>query len=140
MTSVHDDRLDRREVSEKSRDAEPAREGEEQRSGDPGEADTELAAVEAEPAADGRRQGLTPREARRVRAVTAAVFMACIAVALVVRLGSQPSLVTVAFYGIGLVLSGVAIKLSYRGRTRLAMAVLATGICLAVLEQLLRLF
>lgn len=89
---------------------------------------------------DEPQEGLTPREARRVRAITAAVFMACIAVALIVQVGDEPSLVTIGFYGIGLVLSGVAIKLSYAGRTRLAMAVLGLGLGLVVVvEQILRL-
>ena len=84
------------------------------------------------------RQGLTPREARRVRAITAAVFMVCIAVGLLVQLSGQTSLMTLALYGIGMVLSGIAIKLSYAGRTRVAMAVIVLGFGLVVAEQLLR--
>ena len=84
---------------------------------------------------------MTPREARRVRAITAALCTACIAVALVVQLGNETSLRNLAFYGVALVLSGVAIQLSCYGRTRLAMAVLASGLgcfLVVVAEQLLR--
>ena len=83
------------------------------------------------------RQGLTPREARRVRALTAAVCMVCIAVGLLVQLSGETSLMTIALYGIAMVLSGVAIKLSYAGRTRVAMAVVVLGFGLVVAEQVL---
>lgn len=84
------------------------------------------------------RQGLTPREARRVRAITAAVCMVCIAVGLLVQLSGEASLMTLALYGVAMVLSGVAIKLSYAGRTRVAMAVVVLGFGLVVAEQVLR--
>jgi hypothetical protein len=73
------------------------------------------------------REGLTPRQARRVRIVVSGVVMAAVAVALFVRLGSAPSVLTVGFYGIALILSGTAIGLSRRGRTRVASGVLALG-------------
>lgn len=87
---------------------------------------------------DPPRAGLTPRQARRVRAVVSAVVMAAVAVALVVRLGSAPSVLTVGFYGIALILSGTAIGLSRRGRTRVATGVLVLGFgAVALAEWLL---
>ncbi|HWM39939.1 MAG TPA: hypothetical protein VNS49_22790 [Streptomyces sp.] len=84
------------------------------------------------------REGLTPRQARRVRIVVSGVVMAAVAVALVVRLGSAPSVLTMGFYGIALILSGTAIVLSRRGRTRVASAVLVLGFgAVALAEWLL---
>ncbi|MBR7673042.1 hypothetical protein KDA82_08435, partial [Streptomyces daliensis] len=65
----------------------------------------------------GRGAGLTPRQARRIRIVLSAAVMIAVAVALVIRLNSAPSVLTVGFYGIALILSGTAIVLSRRGRT-----------------------
>lgn len=96
----------------------------------PDEEDESGAAAETEP-----RSGMTPRQARRVRAVVSGVVMAVVAVALVLRLGSAPSLLTVAGYGFALVLSGTAIVLSRRGRTRVATAVLACGVVTIVLAE-----
>ncbi|MFG7945505.1 hypothetical protein [Streptomyces cacaoi] len=73
------------------------------------------------------RPSLTPRQARRLRIVLSAAVMLAVAVALILRLGSEPSVLTVGFYGIALVLSGTAIVLSRRGRTRVATAVLGVG-------------
>ncbi|SCK36367.1 hypothetical protein [Streptomyces sp. WMMB 322] len=84
------------------------------------------------------RTGLTPRQARRVRIVLSGVVMVAVAVALVVRLGSAPSVLTVGFYGIALILSGTAIVLSRRGRTRVATGVLVLGFgAVALAEWLL---
>ncbi|MDK1472065.1 hypothetical protein QNO07_01240 [Streptomyces sp. 549] len=64
---------------------------------------------------------------------------AAVAVVMVVRLALEPSLLTVGLYGVALVLSGTALVLSRRGRTRLATAVLACGIgVVALAEPLLR--
>ncbi|MCF6525216.1 hypothetical protein [Streptomyces sp. JJ36] len=82
-----------------------------------------------------QRSGMTPRQARRVRAVTSAVVMIAVAVALVLRLGSAPSLLTVGLYGIALILSGTAIVLSRRGRTRVATAVLGCGFVTVILAE-----
>lgn len=83
-------------------------------------------------------EGLTPRQARRVRIVVSGVVMAAVAVALVVRLGSAPSVLTMGFYGIALILSGTAIVLSRRGRTRVASGVLVLGFgAVALAEWLL---
>ena len=76
---------------------------------------------------DPPRTGLTPRQARRVRIVVSGVVMVAVAVALVVRVGSAPSVLTMGFYGIALILSGTAIVLSRRGRTRVATGVLVLG-------------
>jgi hypothetical protein len=84
---------------------------------------------------DDVRTGLTPRQARRVRIIVSGVVMAAVAVALVVRLGSAPSVLTVGFYGIALILSGVAIGLSRRGRTRVATGVLALGFASVALAE-----
>jgi hypothetical protein len=73
------------------------------------------------------RTGMTPRQARRVRAVVSAVVMVAVAVALVVRMEYGLSLVMVGLYGVALILCGTAITLSRRGRTRVATAVLAAG-------------
>ncbi|RLL70811.1 hypothetical protein D7M15_26090 [Streptomyces sp. Z26] len=80
---------------------------------------------------------MTPRQARQVRAVTSGVVMAAVGAVLVVRLRDTPSLLTVALYGVALILSGTAIVLSRRGRTRLATAVLGSGfVAVALAEQL----
>lgn len=70
---------------------------------------------------------LTPREARRKRSLASAGVMVLVALVLVARLGSTPSLLTVACYGFALVLSGIAVVLSRLGRTRVATAVLGLG-------------
>jgi hypothetical protein len=76
---------------------------------------------------DEPRTGMTPRQARRVRAVVSAVVMAAVAVALVVRMEYGLSLVMVGLYGVALILCGIAVGLSRRGRTRVATAVLVAG-------------
>ncbi|UNZ16563.1 hypothetical protein [Streptomyces sp. 891-h] len=81
------------------------------------------------------RPALTPRQARRIRIVLSAVVMLAVAVALVIRLGSAPSVLTVGFYGLALILSGTAIALSRLGRTRVATAVLALGFALVVFGE-----
>lgn len=81
------------------------------------------------------RPGLTPRQARRVRIVLSAAVMAAVAVALVVRLATAPSVLTVGFYGIALILSGTAIVLSRRGRTRVATGVLGIGFVLVLFGE-----
>ncbi|NLU68939.1 hypothetical protein HCC30_16980 [Streptomyces sp. HNM0574] len=90
---------------------------------------------EDDEARDEAPQGLTPRQARRVRIVLSGAVMAAVAVALVVRVRSEPSLVTVGFYGMALLLSGTAIELSRRGRTRVATAVLLLGFASVALGE-----
>lgn len=81
---------------------------------------------------------LTPRQARRLRSIVSGVVMAAVAVALVLRVDNAPSVVTVGFYGAALILSGTAIVLSRRGRTRVATAVLLLGFAaVALAERLL---
>ncbi|EST38357.1 hypothetical protein N566_07870 [Streptomycetaceae bacterium MP113-05] len=111
-----------------NRAADPARDAEDP---DPlGEGEGEGDGAAGEP-----RTGMTPRQARRVRAVVSGVVMAVVAVALVLRLGSAPSLLTVGGYGLALILSGTAIVLSRRGRTRVATAVLACGFLTIILAE-----
>jgi hypothetical protein len=81
------------------------------------------------------RTGLTPRQARRVRIIVSGVVMVAVAVALFVRLGSAPSVLTVGFYGFALILSGTAIVLSRRGRTRVATGVLVLGFAAVALAE-----
>ncbi|WP_419999565.1 hypothetical protein [Streptomyces boninensis] len=84
-------------------------------------------------------QRLTPRQARRVRAITAAAAMVIVAAAMAVQLNASPSLVTLALYGCALTFSGTAIMLSHLGRTRVAMAVVAGAVALvAAVDPLLR--
>ncbi|MFB7898489.1 hypothetical protein ACFC1B_19375 [Streptomyces xiamenensis] len=84
-------------------------------------------------------QGLTPRQARRLRMGIAAAAMTVMAVVLVMQLGDGSSLVSLGLYGAAFVLSGAVIEMSRRGRTRLGMAVLVTGFVLVLLaEWLLR--
>lgn len=106
---------------------------------EPAEAAGRMEEQESSPEAEpGLRTGLTPRQARRVRIIVSGVVMAAVAVALVVRLGSAPSVLTVGFYGIALILSGTAIGLSRRGRTRVATGVLVLGFgAVALAEWLL---
>jgi hypothetical protein len=88
---------------------------------------------------DVRQQPLTPRQARRIRIVVAAFFMAVAAAVLVVRLGDQPSVLVVGVYGAALIVCGVVIELSRKGRTRVAMWLLGAGlIAVALAERLLR--
>jgi hypothetical protein len=81
------------------------------------------------------RQGLTPRQARRLRIALSAVIMITVSLTLVLRLGSTHSVLTMAFYGIALILSGSALVLSRQGRTRVATAVLGVGVAVAVVAE-----
>ncbi|MBW1600513.1 hypothetical protein JJV70_00020 [Streptomyces sp. JJ66] len=78
---------------------------------------------------------LTPRQARLVRGVAAAVVMAGVALTMVLRFLAKPSILTLGLYGVALILSGTAIVLSRRGRTRVATAVLACGVVVAALAE-----
>ncbi|GGZ33560.1 hypothetical protein GCM10010387_29670 [Streptomyces inusitatus] len=81
------------------------------------------------------RQGLTPRQARHVRTVLSVVVMAAVGAALVLRIGSTHSFLTVGFYGIALILSGSALVLSRQGRTRVATVALGACVALAVAAE-----
>ncbi|MGX9229553.1 hypothetical protein ACWV95_31715 [Streptomyces albus] len=61
--------------------------------------------------------------------------MLVVAAALAVRLRSAPSVLTVGFYGLALILSGTAIVLSRLGRTRVATAVLGLGFVLVLFGE-----
>ncbi|WP_274564189.1 hypothetical protein [Streptomyces spiramyceticus] len=76
--------------------------------------------------------GLTPRQARRMRIAAASVLMVAVAVVLVVRLASRSSVLVVGVYGLALILCGVVIELSRRGRTRLGSWLLVAGLAAAV--------
>ncbi|WP_406003504.1 hypothetical protein [Streptomyces sp. NBC_00829] len=58
--------------------------------------------------------------------------MLAVGVALVLRLGSTHSVLTMGFYGVALILSGTALVLSRQGRTRVATAVLGVGVAVAL--------
>ncbi|MDH2392808.1 MULTISPECIES: hypothetical protein [Streptomyces] len=90
------------------------------------------AAPEAGPEEGAEREGLTPRQARRVRIVLSALIMLAAAAVLALRLGSTHSMLTVGFYGMALILSGSALVLSKQGRTRVATAVLGLGVAVAL--------
>ncbi|MFI6685317.1 hypothetical protein [Streptomyces sp. NPDC050485] len=78
------------------------------------------------------RQGMAPRQARRLRMVAAGVLMAAMAVVLVVRLASRSSVLVVGVYGLALILCGVVIELSRNGRTRLGSWLLVAGLAAAL--------
>lgn len=120
-----------RETGEEARGQETAPEGE------PAQGEAHEGETSEGETSEGERPrtGLTPRQARRVRAVVSGVVMAAVAVALVVRVGNAPSVLTVGFYGIALILSGTAIVLSRRGRTRVATGVLVLGFGAVVLAE-----
>lgn len=81
------------------------------------------------------RQGLTPRQARHVRIALSAAIMIAVGAVLVLRLGSTHSVLTLAFYGMALILSGSALVLSRAGRTRWATLVLGIGVAVAVIAE-----
>ncbi|MFD0414040.1 hypothetical protein [Streptomyces sp. NPDC127108] len=78
------------------------------------------------------RLGLTPRQARRLRIAAASLLMAGAAVLLAVRLASRSSVLVVGVYGLLLILCGLVIELSRRGRTRLGSYLLAAGLVAAL--------
>ncbi|MFH9067983.1 hypothetical protein [Streptomyces alboflavus] len=84
-------------------------------------------------AAAPERLGLTPRQARRLRIAAASLLMAAAAVLLAVRLASRSSVLVVGVYGLLLILCGLVIEVSRRGRTRLGSYLLATGLVAALL-------
>ncbi|MFG2288697.1 hypothetical protein ACGFOU_21845 [Streptomyces sp. NPDC048595] len=80
----------------------------------------------------GDDEGLTPRQARRIRIVLASVLMGAMALVLVVRLASRTSVLVVGVYGAALVLCGIVIELSRNGRTRLGTWLLGVGLAAAL--------
>ncbi|MDI3420080.1 hypothetical protein [Streptomyces luteolus] len=95
-----------------------------------GEAESEEPDADAEP-----RSGLAPRQARRLRIAAASLLMAAAAAVLAVRLASRSSVLVVGVYGLLLILCGIVIELSRRGRTRLGSWVLGTGLIAALLAD-----
>ncbi|MFM9373621.1 hypothetical protein [Streptomyces sp. Da 82-17] len=81
------------------------------------------------------RTGLAPFQARRLRIAAAAVLMVVAAVVLAVRLASRSSVLVVGVYGLLLILCGIVIELSRRGRTRLGSWILGTGLIAALLAD-----
>ncbi|MDQ8705016.1 hypothetical protein RCO28_21335 [Streptomyces sp. LHD-70] len=81
------------------------------------------------------RSGLAPRQARRLRIAAASLLMAAAAAVLAVRLASRSSVLVVGVYGLLLILCGIVIELSRRGRTRLGSWVLGTGLIAALLAD-----
>ncbi|WP_324610231.1 hypothetical protein [Streptomyces sp. WM6378] len=108
--------------SEEARSHQLAYSAEELESPEPSEG----AADEAE------RQGMAPRQARRIRMVAAGVLMAAMGVILVVRLATRSSVLVVGVYGLALILCGVVIELSRNGRTRLGSWLLVVGLAAAL--------
>ncbi|WP_327351796.1 hypothetical protein [Streptomyces sp. NBC_01304] len=88
--------------------------------------------VEAADVSEPARAALTPRQARRMRIAAAAVAMAAVGVVLAVRLNSRASVLVVGVYGLLLILCGIVIELSRRGRTRLGTWVLGAGLVAAL--------
>ncbi|MEU2558860.1 hypothetical protein ABZ626_05895 [Streptomyces longispororuber] len=78
------------------------------------------------------RRPRTPRQARRLRVVAASAGMAVAAVLLGARLASRSSVLVVGVYGLLLVLCGLVVELSRRGRTRLGSYLLGCGLVAAV--------
>lgn len=106
----------------------------------PDQAPTDEAPSGQEPVADEpahgaapQRLGLTPRQARRLRIGAASLLMATAAVLLAVRLASRSSVLVVGVYGLLLILCGLVIELSRRGRTRLGSYLLGAGLVAALL-------
>ncbi|MVO84689.1 hypothetical protein GPA10_07885 [Streptomyces sp. p1417] len=79
------------------------------------------------------RGGTTPRQARRLRVTAAAALMTVAAVLLGLRLASRSSVLVVGVYGLLLILCGLVIELSRRGRTRLGSYLLGAGLAAALL-------
>ncbi|MGW1014181.1 hypothetical protein ACWD4X_29575 [Streptomyces termitum] len=77
-------------------------------------------------------EGLTPRQARRLRVAAASVLLVALGVVLVVRLASRTSVLVVGVYGLAMILCGIVIELSRNGRTRLGTWLLAGGLVAAL--------
>ncbi|MFB6621643.1 hypothetical protein ACFCWD_32945 [Streptomyces sp. NPDC056374] len=85
-----------------------------------------------EDAADEDADGLTPKQARRIRVAVASVLLVAMAVVLVIRLASRTSVLVVGVYGLAMILCGVVIELSRNGRTRLGTWLLVGGLLAAL--------
>lgn len=76
--------------------------------------------------------GLTPKQARRIRVAVASVLLVTMAVVLVIRLASRTSVLVVGVYGLAMILCGIVIELSRNGRTRLGTWLLVGGLLAAL--------
>ncbi|MFI8366215.1 hypothetical protein [Streptomyces sp. NPDC085466] len=72
--------------------------------------------------------GMTPRQARRLRVAAASVLLVVMGVVLVIRLASRTSVLVVGVYGLAMILCGIVIELARNGRTRLATWLLVGGL------------
>ncbi|MFE6854183.1 hypothetical protein ACFVDH_25715 [Streptomyces sp. NPDC057674] len=81
---------------------------------------------------DADADGLTPKQARRIRVAVASVLLVAMAVVLVIRLASRTSVLVVGVYGLAMILCGVVIELSRNGRTRLGTWLLVGGLLAAL--------
>ncbi|MEU3608091.1 hypothetical protein AB0E83_21990 [Streptomyces sp. NPDC035033] len=89
--------------------------------------DTEDAEEDREPG-----DGMTPRQARRLRVAAASVLLVVMGVVLVVRLASRTSVLVVGVYGLAMILCGIVIELARNGRTRLGTWLLVGGLAAAL--------
>ncbi|MFJ7954771.1 hypothetical protein ACIQ62_00570 [Streptomyces sp. NPDC096319] len=76
--------------------------------------------------------GMTPKQARRLRVAAASVLLVALAVVLVIRLASRTSVLVVGVYGLAMILCGIVIELSRNGRTRLGTWLLVGGLLTAL--------
>ncbi|MGW6555659.1 hypothetical protein ACWGBV_36035, partial [Streptomyces sp. NPDC055051] len=76
--------------------------------------------------------GMTPKQARRLRVAAASVLLVVMGVILVVRLASRTSVLVVGVYGLAMILCGIVIELARNGRTRLATWLLVGGLAAAL--------
>ncbi|MFG3488350.1 hypothetical protein [Streptomyces sp. NPDC047972] len=88
--------------------------------------DEDVDGEEGDDPADG--EGLTPKQARRLRVAAASVLLVAMAVVLVIRLASRTSVLVVGVYGLAMILCGIVIELSRNGRTRLGTWLLVVGL------------
>ncbi|MGW2305302.1 hypothetical protein [Streptomyces sp. NPDC001809] len=77
---------------------------------------------------DDDAEGLTPKQARRLRVAAASVLLVAMAVVLAIRLASRTSVLVVGVYGLAMILCGIVIELSRNGRTRLGTWLLVVGL------------
>ncbi|MFF6882207.1 hypothetical protein ACFY9F_03390 [Streptomyces sp. NPDC012421] len=112
--------------------AEPGEEVEEETGEQAGEESREEADEESgeagEEAAEEPGDGMTPRQARRLRVAAASVLLVVMGVVLVIRLASRTSVLVVGVYGLAMILCGIVIELARNGRTRLATWLLVGGL------------
>ncbi|WP_282691908.1 hypothetical protein [Streptomyces sp. CC208A] len=97
----------------------------------PGTDEPDEAVVEEE---EGREsgEGMTPKQARRLRVAAASVLLVAMGVVLVIRLATSTSVLVVGVYGLAMILCGIVIELSRNGRTRLGTWLLVSGLAAAL--------